>query len=138
MNSIPAIGTAVDLLKLRDLRRELHINVYLYLDADLARTSDLIADLKKYRMVDPDLRPVLEIEEFLKNMQKQIKQIVGPSTNAEQMLQEEPLYATILATGEMPTAVGPRGYIKALMPYLDEMEEIQYSNATAVRENTNP
>ncbi len=136
MNSLPATGTAVDLLKLRDLRRELRINVYLYLDADLARTSDLTADLEKYRMVDPDLRPVLEIEEFLKNMQKQMKQIVGPSANAEQMLQEEPLYATILATGEMSTAAGPRGYIKALMPYLDEMEEIQYSNAASVRENT--
>lgn len=129
MTELPLVGESVDVLHLRDLKRELRINVYVYLDKEIAENSNLSADIEKYRFIDIDYRPMLEIEEFLKNMQKQMKQISG-GANIELMLTEEPLNATILEIGEMPTAVGPRTYLKTLLPYLDEMEEIEYSNAT--------
>ena len=129
MTDRPAPGENIDLLELMDLRRRERINVYLYMDAEIAKTSDLTADLEKYRLADPDFRPVLEIEDWMKNMQKHMKQIQGPGVKVEQMLKEQPLAAEIPETGTMQTAVGLRGYIKALLPYLDEMEEIEVREA---------
>ncbi len=130
MIDLPNPGERIDVLVLRELRRTEHINVYLYMDEEIAKTSDLAADIEKYRLVDPDFRPVLEIEEWFKSMQKQMRQIAGPGANVEAMFAEEPLYADILATGTIETAVGPRTYLKVLLPYLDEMEEMHYSNAS--------
>lgn len=130
MTELPKTGERTDVLVLRDLRRTEHINVYLYMDEEIARTSDLAADLAKYRLVDPDFRPVMEIEEWFKTMQKQMRQIAGVDACVEEMFAAEPLNAEILEIGEIQTAVGPRTYLKALLPYLDEMEEMHYSNAT--------
>ncbi|HJK78953.1 hypothetical protein [Methanocorpusculum vombati] len=130
MTELPKPGERIDVLVLRDLRRTEHINIYLYMDEEIARTSDLAADLAKYRLVDPDFRPVMEIEEWFKTIQKQMRQIAGADARVEEMFAAEPLNAEILETGEIQTAVGPRTYLKALLPYLDEMEEIHYSNAT--------
>lgn len=130
MTELPHPGDRIDVLILRDLRQTERINVYLYMDEEIARTSDIAADLVKYRLVDPDFRPVLEIEEWMKTMQRQMCQIAGAAASVEHMCTEEPLYAEILEVGEMQTAVGPRTYLKALLPYLDEMEEMHYSNAT--------
>lgn len=130
MTELPKTGERTDVLVLRDLRRTEHINVYLYMDEEIARTSDLAADLAKYRLVDPDFRPVMEIEEWFKTMQKQMRQIAGADARVEEMFAAEPLNAEILEIGEIQTAVGPRTYLKALLPYLDEMEEMHYSNAT--------
>lgn len=130
MTELPKPGERIDVLVLRDLRRTEHINIYLYMDEEIARTSDLAADLAKYRLVDPDFRPVMEIEEWFKTIQKQMHQIAGADARVEEMFAAEPLNAEILETGEIQTAVGPRTYLKALLPYLDEMEEIHYSNAT--------
>lgn len=130
MTELPKTGERTDVLVLRDLRRTEHINVYLYMDEEIARTSDLAADLAKYRLVDPDFRPVMEIEEWFKTMQKQMCQIAGVDARVEEMFAAEPLNAEILEIGEIQTAVGPRTYLKALLPYLDEMEEMHYSNAT--------
>jgi len=129
MTDLPAPGEQIDLLKLRDIRQRERINVYLYMDEEIAKTSNVMDDVDKFRMVDPDYRPVLEIEDWLKNMQKHMKQIEGPGANVEKMLKEHPLIAEILETGTMQTAVGPRGYIKALLPYLDEMEEMEVREA---------
>jgi hypothetical protein len=103
------------------------------MDENIAKTSNVADDVEKYRMVDMDFRPVLEIEDWIKNMQKQMKQIGGPGANIEEMLKEQPLTAEILETGTMQTAVGPREYIKALLPYLDEMEEIEVRDAKGFR-----
>jgi len=130
MIELPKTGERIDVLVLRDLRWTKHVNVYLYMDEEIARTSDLVADLAKYRLVDPDFRPVMEIEEWFKTMQKQMRQIAGADVRVEEMFAAEPLHAEILETGEIQTAVGPRTYLKALLPYLDEMEEMHYSNAT--------
>lgn len=130
MTELPKPGDRIDVLVLRELRRTDRINIYLYMDEEIAKTSDLSADLVKYRLVDPDYRPVLEIEEWFKSMQKQMRQIAGANARVEEMFAEEPLNAEILESGEMQTAAGPRLYLKALLPYLDEMEEIHYSNAT--------
>ena len=89
MSEYPAPGENVDLLVLRDLRIREKINVYLYMDAEIAKTSTVEEDIKKYRFTDMDFRPVLEIEDWFKNMQKQMKQIAGPSANVEQMLKEQ-------------------------------------------------
>jgi len=129
MTDLPAPGEQIDLLELRDIRQREHINVYLYMDEEIAKTSNVTDDVDKYRMIDPDYRPVLEIEDWLKNMRKHMKQIDGPGANVEKMLKEQPLIAEILETGTMQTAVGPRGYIKALLPYLDEMEEMEVREA---------
>jgi hypothetical protein len=129
MTDLPEPGELIDLLKLREIRQRDRINVYLYMDEEIAKTSNVMDDVDKYRMVDPDYRPVLEIEDWLKNMQKHMKQIEGPGANVEKMLKEQPLTAEILETGTMQTAVGPRGYIKALLPYLDEMEEMEVREA---------
>jgi hypothetical protein len=129
MTALPAIGDHVDILQLRSLKRDLRISIYVYLDQEIAETSDLLTDIEKYRFTDPDFRPVLEIEEFLKHMQKQMRQIAGPSADLDMMLQGEPLHAAVLEIGEMATPAGPRTYLKTLLPYLDEMEEIAYANA---------
>jgi hypothetical protein len=129
MTTLPPSGEQIDLLVLREIRHRERINVYLYMDENIAKTSNVADDVEKYRMVDMDFRPVLEIEDWFKNMQKQMKQIEGPGANIEEMLKEQPLTAEILENGTMQTAVGPRGYIKALLPYLDEMEEIEVRDA---------
>jgi len=133
MTTLPTSGEHIDLLVLREIRQRERINVYLYMDENIAKTSNVADDVEKYRMVDMDFRPVLEIEDWIKNMQKQMKQIGGPGANIEEMLKEQPLTAEILETGTMQTAVGPREYIKALLPYLDEMEEIEVRDAKGFR-----
>lgn len=133
MSEYPAPGETVDLLVLRDLRIREKINVYLYMDAEIAQASTVEEDIKKYRFTDMDFRPVLEIEDWFKNMQKQMKQIVGPTANVEQMLKEQPLSAEILETGVLETPVGLRPYLKCLLPFLDEMEEIEVRQATGIK-----
>ena len=133
MSEYPAPRETVDLLVLRDLRIREKINVYLYMDAEIAKTSTVEEDIKKYRFTDMDFRPVLEIEDWFKNMQKQMKQIAGPSANVEQMLKEQPLSAEILDTGVLETPVGLRPYLKCLLPFLDEMEEIEVRQATGIK-----
>ncbi|MBR4988213.1 MAG: hypothetical protein IKY81_06130 [Methanocorpusculum sp.] len=133
MSEYPKPGDTVDLLTLRDLRIREKINVYLYMDAEIAATSTVEEDIKKYRFTDMDFRPVLEIEDWFKNMQKQLKQIVGPGANVEQMLKEQPLEAEILDTGVLETPVGLRPYLKCLLPFLDEMEEIEVRQATGIK-----
>ena len=133
MSEYPSPGETVDLLVLRDLRIREKINVYLYMDAEIAKTSTVEEDIKKYRFTDMDFRPVLEIEDWFKNMQKQMKQIAGPSANVEQMLKEQPLSAEILDTGVLETPVGLRPYLKCLLPFLDEMEEIEVRQATGIK-----
>ena len=133
MSEYPSPGETVDLLVLRDLRIREKINVYLYMDEEIAKTSTVEEDIKKYRFTDMDFRPVLEIEDWFKNMQKQMKQIAGPSANVEQMLKEQPLSAEILDTGVLETPVGLRPYLKCLLPFLDEMEEIEVRQATGIK-----
>ena len=133
MSEYPSPGETVDLLVLRDLRIREKINVYLYMDEEIAKTSTVEEDIKKYRFTDMDFRPVLEIEDWFKNMQKQMKQIAGPSANVEQMLKEQPLSAEILDTGVLETPVGLRPYHKCLLPFLDEIEEIEVRQATGIK-----
>ena len=133
MSEYPSPGETVDLLVLRDLRIREKINVYLYMDEEIAKTSTVEEDIKKYRFTDMDFRPVLEIEDWFKNMQKQMKQIAGPSANVEQMLKEQPLSAEILDTGVLETPVGLRPYLKCLLPFLDEMEEIEVRQVTGIK-----
>ena len=133
MTEYPKPGDTVDLLTLRDLRVREKINVYLYMDEEIAKNSTVEEDIKKYRFTDMDFRPVLEIEDWFKNMQKQMKQIVGPSANVEQMLKEQPLSAEIIDTGVLETPVGLRPYLKCLLPFLDEMDEIEVRQATGIK-----
>ena len=133
MSEYPKPGDSVDLLTLRDLRIREKINVYLYMDEEIAANSTVEEDIKKYRFTDMDFRPVLEIEDWFKNMQKQMKQIVGPTANVEQMLKEQPLAAEIIDTGVLETPVGLRPYLKCLLPFLDEMEEIEVRQATGIK-----
>ena len=133
MTEYPKPGDTVDLLTLRDLRIREKINVYLYMDEEIAANSTVEEDIKKYRFTDMDFRPVLEIEDWFKNMQKQMKQIVGPAANVEQVLKEQPLAAEIIDTGVLETPVGLRPYLKCLLPFLDEMEEIEVRQATGIK-----
>lgn len=133
MSEYPKPGDSVDLLTLRELRIREKINVYLYMDEEIAANSTVEEDIKKYRFTDMDFRPVLEIEDWFKNMQKQMKQIVGPTANVEQMLKEQPLAAEIIDTGVLETPVGLRPYLKCLLPFLDEMEEIEVRQATGIK-----
>jgi len=133
MSTLPEVGTSVDLLLLRDLRRSEHLNVYLYMDEEIAKSSTVKEDIEKYRLTDFDFRPVLEIEDWIKNMQKQMKQIAGANANIEQMLKEQPLSAEILEIGEIDTPQGPRTYLKCLLPFLDEMEEMEVRRASDIK-----
>lgn len=133
MSSLPVTGDSVDLLMLRDLRQRDRINVYLYMDEDIARTSTVQADVLKYRLTDLDFRPVLEIEDWFKHMQKQMKQIAGASADISEMLREQPLSAEVLETGVIETPAGLRPYLKCLLPYLDEMNEIEVREATGIK-----
>jgi hypothetical protein len=130
MKGLPKMGEHIDVLVLRELSKTKRINIYLYMDKEIARTSDLVADIAKYQLIDPDFRPVMEIEEWFKTMQKQMCQITGTNARVDEMFATEPLNAEILETGIIQTATGHHIYLKALLPYLDEMEEIHYSNAT--------
>ncbi len=133
MTDLPALGEKIDLLMLREIRQRERINVYLYMDEEIAKISNVTDDVKKYQLTDPDFRPVLEIEEWFKNMLKHMKLIGGTGANIEKMLREQPLFAEILENGTLQTAVGPRTYIKALLPYLDEMEEMEVRKATGFK-----
>mgnify|MGYP003411957177 FL=1 len=133
MTEYPKPGDTVDLLTLRDLRIREKINVYLYMDEEIAANSTVEEDIKKYRFTDMDFRPVLEIEDWFKNMQKQMKQIVGPAANVEQMLKEQPLAAEIIDTGVLETPVALRPYLKCLIPFLDEMDEMEVRQATGIK-----
>lgn len=133
MVSYPEKGDFIDILTLRELRQREHINVYLYMDEEIAKSSTIEEDIKKYRFTDMDFRPVLEIEDWFKNMQKQMKQIVGPTANVEIMLKEQPLSVEILDTGVLETPVGLRPYLKCILPFLDEMEEIEVRQASGFK-----
>ncbi len=133
MSKLPDIGSTINILTLREIRQRERINIYLYMDAEIAATSTVAADVEKYRMTDIDFRPFLEIEDWMKNMQRQMKQIAGPAANVEQMLNEQPLSAEILEEGVLDTPTGSRRYLKCLLPFLDEMEEIEIRNATDIK-----
>ena len=130
----PKPGETADVLDLLDLRRSSHINVYLYMDAEIARCESVEEGIKKYRFTDLDYRPMLEIEDWFKHMKKQMKQIAGASANLEEMLKSEPLVADILEAGSIQTPTGVRPYLKCLLPYLDEMEEMEVRNASDFRQ----
>ena len=130
----PEPGETANVLDLLELRRSSHINVYLYMDAEIARTSTVEEDIRKYRLTDLDFRPVLEIEDWFKHMKKQMKQIAGDSVSLEDMLKDEPLIADVLETGSIQTPAGARPYLKCLLPYLDEMEEIEVRKASEIKQ----
>ncbi|HJJ31252.1 MAG TPA: hypothetical protein O0X97_03275 [Methanocorpusculum sp.] len=130
----PKPGDTADVLDLLELRRSSHINVYLYMDAEIARTESVEEGIAKYRLTDLDYRPVLEIEDWFKHMKKQMKQIAGASADFEEMLKSEPLIADVLETGTIQTPAGARPYLKCLLPYLDEMEEMEVRNASDFRQ----
>ncbi len=132
--NFPKPRDTVDVLTLLDLRRNNHINVYLYMDAEIARTSTVEADIRKYRLTDFDFRPVLEIEDWFKRMKKQMKQIAGDAVQFEDMLKNEPLNAEVLETGSIQTPAGARPYLKCLLPFLDEMEEIEVRKASELKQ----
>ena len=134
MDELPDIGENVDLLVLKDLRMTEKINVYLYMDKEIAENSSVKEDIEKYRFTDFDFRPFLEIEDWFKNMQKQMKQISGPSADISEMLREQPLYAEIIEHGTIDTPYGKRRYLKCLLPFLDEMEEIEVKRATDIKQ----
>ena len=48
MTEYPKPGDTVDLLTLRDLRVREKINVYLYMDEEIAKNSTVEEDIKKY------------------------------------------------------------------------------------------
>lgn len=129
MSDLPSAGECVDILELKDIRDREKINVYLYMDEEIARNSSLCADIEKYRLTDIDFRPVLEINDWLKHMQKQMKQIAGASADIFQMLKEQPLSAEVIEEGTIQIPSGDRRYLKCILPYLDEMEEIEVKEA---------
>lgn len=129
----PKPGETADVLELLELRRTNRINVYLYMDAEIAKTESVEEGIRKYRLTDIDFRPVLEIEDWFKHMKKQMKQIAGASADLEEMLKSEPLRADILEAGSIQTPAGMRPYLKCLLPYLDEMEEIEVRNASDIK-----
>lgn len=133
MSELPSAGENIDVLELKDLRDRERINVYLYMDEKIAKSSSVAVDIEKYRLTDIDFRPVLEINDWIKSMQKQMKQIAGPASDIYQMLKEQPLFAEVLEEGVVDTAVGQRRYLKCLLPFLDEMEEIEVKNASGIK-----
>ncbi|MDO5844359.1 MAG: hypothetical protein Q4Q53_04360 [Methanocorpusculum sp.] len=133
MSELPSVGQHVDIIALKDIRDREKINIYLYMDETIARNSSVKADIEKYRLTDLDFRPVLEINDWLKNMQKQMKQIAGASADIIQMLKEQPLAAEIIEEGVLQIPAGERKYLKCILPYLDEMEEIEVKEATGFK-----
>lgn len=129
----PKKGDTADVLDLLEFRRKHHINVYLYMDAEIAQSSTVEDDIKKYRFTDIDFRPMLEIEDWFKNMKKQMKEIAGSSMSLEEMLKSEPLVVEVLDTGMIETSVGLRPFLKCILPYLDEMEEMEVRRASELK-----
>ena len=128
MIEIPKPGSSISILTLLKIHQVNKINVYLYMDEKIAHTSNLELDLQKYKLVDLDYRPVLEIEEWLSLMQKQMTQIYHKKVDIKDMLEQLPINVEILSVDMFKD--NNKTYIKALLPFLDEMEEIQYSNIT--------
>lgn len=130
----PKPGDTADVLELLLLRQTEHISVFLYMDAEIAKHERVEDGLKKYRLIDPDFRPMLEIDDWFKQMRKQMKQIAGSGADLEEMLKAEPICAEVLEAGELQTPAGTRPYLKCLLPYLDEMEEMEVRNASDFRQ----
>lgn len=88
-----APGTMVDVRTLVSQEHDCALEVYVYFDPDLARTSTLAADLRDFALL-PDLaRPFMRLSRFLAVMEKH-----DPGFAAR--MEAEPLMAEVVEVGE--------------------------------------
>jgi hypothetical protein len=106
-------GEKRDLRDLIRLRREYSFEIYLYLDEDLARGSELSDDLRAYEMVPPPARPFVSIDDFLRFLR-------GRDPGYQERWNEEPLIPEIIDFGLLEVFYGcvlsRTPYLKCLLP----------------------
>lgn len=105
-------GKKVDIRVLEAIARQGEVQIILYFEEDLARTSTYIQDLITYAKDPEHERPFIEILSFLKFQRE-----MSPYFN--EALNTVPLIITILSVDEEQNG---RPVIKGVLPFLDEMD----------------
>jgi len=108
-----APGTTVDIRTLVPPERDCSLEVYVYFDPDLARTSTLADDLRDFAPLSDLSRPFMRLYRFLAVMQKR-----DPGFAAR--MEAEPLMAEIVELGEREEYFGcvlhMSPFVKVLLP----------------------
>ncbi|WP_305066771.1 hypothetical protein [Methanoculleus sp.] len=109
-------GAKIDIRDLDTIRRQRHVDVFLYFEEELARESTLGEDLQEYSDVPELERPFIRMDAFL-----QFATESDPLFTKR--LDELPLIIEIIAYGELASdgEQKPAPYVKGLMPFLDEL-----------------
>ncbi|QSZ67221.1 hypothetical protein RJ40_06760 [Methanofollis aquaemaris] len=103
-------GDTVDLATLRAMKEDNDIEVWIYFDEDLARSSSIEADLKAFEFVAEPARPFLELRRFLQYMESRepgfTETIGSMKTEVVAVGEREAFCACVLC---------PRSYVKVLL-----------------------
>ncbi|QYZ79186.1 hypothetical protein E2N92_06930 [Methanofollis formosanus] len=103
-------GDTVDLAALRAMKETDDIEVWVYFDEDLARSSSIEADLEAFEFVAEPARPFLELRRFLQYMESREPGFTATIKN---------LKTEVVAVGERKAfcacVLCPRPYVKVLL-----------------------
>jgi hypothetical protein len=110
-------GSMLDIRMLDEIHQSYDIEVYLFFEAELARSRTLESVLEEFDSVPEYGRPYVTVGSFLRFTREN-----DPSF--EQTLREFPLVIEIVNTGEMQSARNGTTvrFITGLMPFLDELD----------------
>lgn len=105
-----APGDTVDLAVLRAMKEADDIEVWIYFDEALARSSSIEADLEAFEFVAEPTRPFLELRRFLMYMESREPGFTETNENLE---------TEVIAVGEREAfcacVLCPRPYVKVLL-----------------------
>ncbi|MDD3621490.1 MAG: hypothetical protein PHQ81_03710 [Methanofollis sp.] len=103
-------GETIDLARLRALKEADEMEVWVYFDEDLARTSSIEADLQAFEFVAEPARPFIELRRFFQYMESREPGFTGRGGDME---------TEIVAVGEREAycacALCSRPYVKVLL-----------------------
>ena len=105
-------GGEADLLALRTIALDHDVEVWVYFDEEVARTSTVEADLVAFEMVPEPDRPFMELRRFFAFMES-----MEPGFSAA--LEEKPILAGVVAVGVREAfcacVLVPRPYVKVFL-----------------------
>lgn len=105
-------GGEADLLALRTIVRDHDVEVWVYFDGEVARTSTIEADLAAFEMVPEADRPFMELRRFFAFMED-----IEPGFAAA--METEPVTAEVVAVGDREAycacVLVPRPYVKVFL-----------------------
>lgn len=105
-------GGETDLLALREIARDHDVEVWIYFDEEVARTSTIEDDLAAFEMVPEPDRPFMELSHFFAFMER-----IEPGFAAA--METKPIVAEVVAVGDREAFCAcvpvPRPYVKVLL-----------------------